>query len=257
MPDAPTAKYGIEQPADGDFINDWPAIMRTALQQLDALIASASAADPRPAAGLFGRVHRAPDGTISFDTGAAWVEIARMGHAARHASGGDDPLPADSIVAAMLAANAVTNGKLANNAVDARVLADGAVDTAAIVDGAVNSAKVTDGSLMRGDMNADVLNAFLKLLVPGDRKVAFAQGVDSGGWGIAPDKNFTVAHGLGAVPVFWIAWASVANSSANVNDPVVATRWSHDAVNLTMRLSTVLRGNCNFPGVLVSWLAIA
>lgn len=93
MPDAPTPKHAIEQPADGDFINQWPAIMRTALGQLDTLLAAFVEDDPRPAAGVSGRFHRAADGTISFDTGAAWVEVARMGHGARHAELGDDPMP--------------------------------------------------------------------------------------------------------------------------------------------------------------------
>lgn len=98
MPDVPTPKHAIEQPADGDFINDWPAIMRAALGQLDDLIASFIEDDPRPAAGVSGRFHRAADGTISFDTGGAWVEVARMGHALRHMPGGDDPLDVDAPV---------------------------------------------------------------------------------------------------------------------------------------------------------------
>lgn len=77
MPEAPTPKHGIPLPADDEFINDWPAIMRDALGDVDALMAVAIEDDPRPAAGIFGRFHRAVDGTISFDTGLAWVVIAQ------------------------------------------------------------------------------------------------------------------------------------------------------------------------------------
>lgn len=77
MPDAPTPKHGLTQPADDEFINAWPALMRAALGDLDALIAVVNEEDPRPAAGTFGTFHRDADGTISFDTGLGWVTIAQ------------------------------------------------------------------------------------------------------------------------------------------------------------------------------------
>lgn len=77
MPEAPTAKHALVLPADDDFINTWPALSRDALRDVDTLMATFIEDDPRPAAGVTGRFHRAADGTITFDNGLAWVEIAR------------------------------------------------------------------------------------------------------------------------------------------------------------------------------------
>jgi microcystin-dependent protein len=77
MPDDPTPRLGLAQPADTDFINSGPATIRDALGVLDEIAAVAIITVPRPAASVFGRFQRAADGTISFDTGTSWIEIAR------------------------------------------------------------------------------------------------------------------------------------------------------------------------------------
>lgn len=97
-----TAKYAISRPLPADPINGWPATMQAALDWLDANIATAITTDPRPAPGKSGRIHRAADGTLSIDTGAAWLEIARNPHASRHAAGGLDPL---TVTTAMVGAD--------------------------------------------------------------------------------------------------------------------------------------------------------
>lgn len=93
MPSTPSPKFGIVRPADGDFINTWPATTRAIVDWLDPNIATFSEANPRPAAGVSGRLHRHPTtGALSFDTGTAWVDLPFGSIAARLATGGSDPL---------------------------------------------------------------------------------------------------------------------------------------------------------------------
>lgn len=94
MPDTPSPKHGLVRPADNDFINTWPLSARQLIDALDALVASISLADPRPAAGKSGRIHRHPvTGELSLDNGASWEGLSKNPHAANHNEGGSDPLP--------------------------------------------------------------------------------------------------------------------------------------------------------------------
>jgi len=92
LPTTPSPKHGLTRPADGDFINSWPASTRQVIDYLDPYIAGAITTTPRPAAGLFGRFHLAADGTLTFDTGSAWVEI-RSGVVGVAQLAADVPLP--------------------------------------------------------------------------------------------------------------------------------------------------------------------
>lgn len=124
--------------------------------------------------------------------------------------------------------------------------------------GNIDTTNLKDGAVTKVKLATDALNAFLKLLVPGDRKVAF--GVhDNGGaaWGLVPDRVFNIPHGLLVIPSWWIAWGTKAVSTIDAQDPTVCTRISEDATNLVVKQSTLYRGNCNLPGAPVYWLAIS
>ena len=75
MPGPDTDKYGLPTLAGTDLINAYPAVFNEAIETLDDTIAAIITTMPRPAAGKVGRFHMAPDGTVSFDTGAAWVTL--------------------------------------------------------------------------------------------------------------------------------------------------------------------------------------
>jgi hypothetical protein len=77
MPATPSDRLGLTRPADGDFIETWPGTARAMIDNADDVMAIFSHADPRPAAGIPGRFHRHPvSSVISYDTGAAWIQIA-------------------------------------------------------------------------------------------------------------------------------------------------------------------------------------
>lgn len=59
-----------------------------------------------------------------------------------------------------------------------------------------------DGNIAIADLSATVLNNFLKLDSVGDRHVSFGQDIFPGFAAVNDEQAKTVAHGLGAVPVF-------------------------------------------------------
>lgn len=104
MPATPSTKFGLVRPADADFINTWPGSARAMIDAVDALMSVVDQTDPRPAAGVFGRIHRHPvTGVISFDAGSGWIELSRSPHGSRHGEGGDDPIPALAPIGVVLA----------------------------------------------------------------------------------------------------------------------------------------------------------
>jgi hypothetical protein len=116
---------------------------------------------------------------------------------------------------------------------------------------------VLNGSIDPANLSAASKNTFLKLASAADRKVVWGSS-DNGGasWGLTPDRVFNIAHGQGVSPQWWIAWGTVASSTASGQDPTVVSRISEDATNLTVKQSTLYRGNCNFPGAPVYWIGI-
>lgn len=127
----------------------------------------------------------------------------------------------------------------------------------AVLTGNVDAANLANGGVTKVKLAPDSLNAFLKLHAAADKKWAFGGPINDGAaWGGIPDHTQTIAHGLPSTPTWWIAWASVANSTASATDPVMCSRISEDATNLVVKLRTGMGGNCNLPGVAVSWAAI-
>lgn len=86
-----TDRLDLVKPDPDDFVNTWPDQAQDSFDVLDTA-ALYIETTPRPAAGLKGRIHRAADGTLTFDNGTAWETLARHPHAALHAEDGSDPI---------------------------------------------------------------------------------------------------------------------------------------------------------------------
>lgn len=125
-----------------------------------------------------------------------------------------------------------------------------------VINGALDAINLANGAVTRTKLATDALNAFTKLATPGDHKEAW--GVDDNGgasWGGNPDRVFTIAHGLGAVPTEVQLTGHTAVSTVSGGDPTVCSIQDLDATNILVRQSTLYRGNCNFPGAPVHWRA--
>lgn len=80
-----TTKYGLPTLDAADFLNDFPATYDAAQELIDSLL-SPPLTGVRPAAGKFGRLHLSGTGLLSFDNGAAWVDVNPIDAAAAIAS---------------------------------------------------------------------------------------------------------------------------------------------------------------------------
>lgn len=110
----------------------------------------------------------------------------------------------------------IPRGGIVDAAIDGTKLADGAVSTIKIAATAITAAELADNAVVTNKLNAasvtksklatDALNAFLKLLTAGDRKLAFGgQAINWPGSSILSNP-ITIAHGLGALPVVHVVY---------------------------------------------------
>jgi hypothetical protein len=141
------------------------------------------------------------------------------------------------IVAAFTAILGLVNGGLD----DSNVIADAGLD----------GAKLKDASLAKAKLTTDVLNAFLKLVVPGDHKVSFGTGTAT--FTATNLLTATLNHGFTpATPTIIIP--GILGASVNV----ACTGTNADATNLAIRVQGV-NGVVLHSGdtAQVCWLAIA
>lgn len=88
------------------------------------------------------------------------LDVERPGsHAATHAAGGADPLPADSVTAVQLAPDAVGASEIAAGAVGSPEIADDAVTASEIAPNAVGASELADNAVDTGAIADDAVTA--------------------------------------------------------------------------------------------------
>jgi hypothetical protein len=83
------------------------------------------------------------------------------------------------------------------------------------LNGNVDATNLKDGGVSSSKLATTALNAFLKLLVPGDHKLAYGTTsvpVSGGTSGDFRSTSKVIAHGLGGAPTFVLAVPNVASS---------------------------------------------
>jgi hypothetical protein len=188
---------------------------------------------------LFGQQQALIDAISAND----WVTAARIAAGAV----GSSEIADLSVGTAELTNDAVTAAKIATDAVGQSEIAAASVGTGELIDSNVTAAKLA----------TDALQTFLQLGTPGTRKVGFGTAAP-GAWGGVAQRDWTVAHGLGANPIvaFGIEAPIGTVSSGGVALPVIVGLLSKDATNLTFRGRTADGATTNNANS-VFWLAIA
>jgi hypothetical protein len=116
---------------------------------------------------------------------------------------------------------------LPDNIIVQRMMADASIGTAELIDAnvtlaklapnSVDTSKIVDGTIGSGDLGTSALNAFMKLAVAADRKIAFSSG---GAGSFAFNASGDIAtqsfsHGLGTTPIAVFATQAEGGNFAN------------------------------------------
>jgi hypothetical protein len=117
--------------------------------------------------------------------------------------------------------------------------------------GNVDQNNLKDGAVTKAKLATDALNAFLKLVVAADIKVAFGN-YSTGGWGGTSVQTGAIPHGMATTPTV----ALVAPSAGDVGTLDMSVQVvSIGAANINYQ-AVSHSGNLSFPGVRIYWVAI-
>lgn len=143
------------------------------------------------------------------------------------------------------------------NTVNTVQIADANVTTAKIADSNVTTAKIADANVTKAKLASSALEAFLQLDTNASRKIKWGS-TATGGFGGGNRASFNIPHGLGATPVFWIAFANYIggpSTSTGVDEAVIVSKFGEDATNLGVRCS-IANGATASVGTTIYWAAI-
>ena len=143
------------------------------------------------------------------------------------------------------------------NTVNTAQIADANVTTVKIADANVTTAKIADANVTKAKLASSALEAFLQLDTNASRKIKWGS-TATGGFNGGNRASFNIAHGLGATPVFWIAFANYIggpSTSTGVDEAVIVSKYGEDSTNLTVRCS-LANGATASVGTTIYWAAI-
>lgn len=106
---------------------------------------------------------------------------------------------------------------------------------AGVVNGQIDATNIAAAGVTKVKLATDSLNNFLKLATSADRKVAFGTAAISWAGGVDTSDLLTVAHGLGAAPLFFVFFMFDQSGSG----ACFAAGNTKDATNITAFFKTI------------------
>jgi hypothetical protein len=127
------------------------------------------------------------------------------------------------------------------------------------LNGNVDATNLAAGGVSKAKLATDALQAFLQLGTPATRRLAYGRNIPGVGFGGGNRQQFSIAHGLGTTPLFWLVQGGpvgAASTSTGQKESVNAEKASEDATNLVVQCNLSNGATAAVGPPYLDWLAI-